>query len=68
MYITRTDIGRKSTVAMYNLDKIPAKILHNIRVYSKNRNSRQVNCERHLLKQEAWLLKHRQKELPEIKL
>lgn len=67
MYIIRTDVGRKSNIKMYNLDKIPAKTLHNIRVYSKNRNSRQIDIERHLLKQDAWLLKHKPK-LPEIKL
>lgn len=59
MYIPRTDIGRKSNIRMYNLDRIPDKTVHTIRVYKRNKNSRQIDCQHVLLEEEARFLKKR---------
>ena len=67
MYISRCDIPRKSTILMYNLDRIPNKTIHSIRQCSKNRNGKQIDCQRVLLEEEARFLKHRTKQV-EIRL
>lgn len=64
----RFDIPRKSTVAMYNLNRIPAKTIHAIRVYNRNHNSRQIDCQKVLLQENARFLRKEAKEKMRVQL